>query len=65
MGKIKIEFERDKCTGCEACTLVCPSNWEMKPDGKSMPKKLELDDTGENQDAEAGCPANCIRVTKL
>ncbi|MBW2992444.1 ferredoxin [Candidatus Woesearchaeota archaeon] len=61
MSKYKIIQERDKCIGCGACANVC-DNWEMKEDGKSTPKKTELDDIGCNRDAADACPVQCIKI---
>lgn len=65
MAKIRIEFDRAACISCGSCANVCPSNWEIKEDGKSMPKKTELDDPGCNQDAADACPVQCIKILKL
>jgi len=44
---------------------VCPENWEMAKDGKSKPKKTELNDIGCNQKAADGCPVDVISIKKL
>jgi ferredoxin len=62
MAKVKIEQDRDACIGCGACAAICPANWEMKPDGKSSPKKTELPEAGCNQEAADACPVQCIHV---
>ena len=54
-----IEFDKEKCLGCGACTQC--DNWEMK-DGKAHPKKIELEGIGCNKEAEDICPADAIRV---
>ena len=64
MAKFKIVHERDLCIGCGACAAACPGNWEMAKDGKSRPKKTELDEIGCNQDAADGCPVQCIHIEK-
>lgn len=61
MSKYKIIHERDKCIGCGACAGTC-DNWEIKDDGKSSPKKTELDEIGCNQDAADSCPTSCIKI---
>ncbi len=65
MAKYKITQEREKCIGCGMCASVCPANWEMKEDGKSSPKKTELDDIGCNKEAEDNCPVQIIHIKKL
>jgi ferredoxin len=64
MAKFKIVHERDLCIGCGACTNICPANWQMAKDGKSKPKKTELDDIGCNQAAADACPVQCIHIQK-
>ncbi len=58
---IKIIHEREKCIGCGACTAAC-DNWEMADDGKSKPKKTELEEVGCNQAAADTCPVQCIKI---
>ena len=62
MPKITIVHEREKCIRCGMCANVCPDNWEMKEDGRSSPKKTELDEVGCNQEAADACPAQCIHI---
>ena len=62
MAKFEIKQERAKCIGCGACASVCPDNWVMKPDGKSIPKKKAMDDLGCNMQAAKGCPVNIIHI---
>jgi len=64
MSRYKIVHERDKCIGCGACAGICPANWSMADDGKSKPKKTELDDIGCNQEAADACPVGCIKISK-
>lgn len=64
MAKFKIEQEREDCIGCGACVSMCPDNWEMKDDGKTTPKKTELDEVGCNQEAADVCPVQCIKIVK-
>lgn len=65
MAKFKIIHERDDCIGCGACVSVCPENWMMADDGKSKPKKTDLDKIGCNQAAADGCPVHCIHINKV
>ncbi|MBU2561722.1 MAG: ferredoxin [Nanoarchaeota archaeon] len=64
MAKFRIEHDRDTCIGCGACANICPDNWAMEPDGKSKPKKTDIDSLGCNQSAADSCPVQCIRVIK-
>ncbi len=64
MAKVRIEQDHEACIGCGACANICPDNWEMGDDGKSSPKKTELDEVGCNQSAADACPVQCIRVIR-
>ncbi len=64
MPKFKIQHDRDACIGCGACAGICPDNWMMADDGKSKPKKTDLDDMGCNQQAADACPVQCIKIVK-
>lgn len=61
---VKIIHDKSVCIGCGACAAVCPANWEMADDGKSKPKKTEVDEIGCNMDAAQSCPVNCIHIEK-
>ena len=65
MAKIKIIMDREKCIGCGSCAAVCPINWELQDDGKSKPKKTELNDVGCNEKAAQVCPVQCIKIEKV
>ena len=58
----KITQQREKCIGCGTCVSVCSENWEMKEDGKSTPKKVEVEEVGCNQEAADNCPVEIISV---
>ena len=62
MAKFKIKQDRVNCIGCGACAANCPVNWIMKLDGKSTPKKKEIDVLGCNKLAAANCPVNVIHI---
>ncbi len=59
----KITVDRKKCTGCAACTVVCPDNFEMKGD-KSQPRKPRVEKLTCEKEAEAGCPVQAIKIAK-
>ncbi|MBD3388483.1 MAG: ferredoxin [Candidatus Altiarchaeales archaeon] len=63
MVKYVIEFNRDACIGCGACEKAC-DNWVIQEDGKSKPKKAELDEVGCNKDAADICPVACIKINE-
>ncbi len=67
----KVIFEKEKCIGCGACTVLCPDFWEMGEDRVAILKggtdsdgrvELEIDNPGCNNDAVQGCPVGCIIV---
>ena len=64
MATHKIKFNRDECIGCGACVDACPSNWEMRDDNKSSPKKKVISDSEVSCNKEAAdvCPLNLIEV---
>lgn len=64
MVKIKISIDREKCIGCGSCVAVCPAVFEIAKDGKSMPKKKELEDPGCAERAAQVCPVQCITIKK-
>jgi len=63
MSKFKINFEREKCLGCGACTRC--DNWEFADDGKASPVQVELDEIGCNEEAASICPVNIIKIEKI
>ncbi|MFH1306934.1 MAG: ferredoxin [Candidatus Micrarchaeota archaeon] len=60
--KYKIEFDWDKCIGCESCCSIC-DNWQMKG-AKAAPKQTELEEIGCNKEAEQYCPVGAIKILK-
>jgi ferredoxin len=58
----KIEFDREKCRGCGACTQC--DNWEMDNKGKAYPIKTELKELDCNGDAADICPVRAIKIVK-
>ena len=63
MAKIKIIYDKEACIGCGSCEAVCPENWKLEGD-KAIPKKLELNDVGCNQEAADSCPVSAIKIVK-
>ncbi len=67
----KIIFEKNKCIGCGACTIVCPNYWEIGDSntavlkegvvvGENMEREVEKIEC--NQSAADGCPVQCINI---
>lgn len=72
---MKIIHEREKCTGCGSCVVLCPKYWEMSEDGKSTLKNSQLnketnnyeltsEEIGCNQEATDSCPVQIIHIKK-
>jgi ferredoxin len=65
MAKYTVEVDKKKCISCATCTGVCPNNFKIGPDGKSMVLHKEISDkelTGCKSAAEC-CSGNAIRIT--
>ena len=58
----KIEFDRDKCLGCGACTRC--DNWGIADDGKASPVESEFNEIGCNSIAVDICPVKLIKLIK-
>jgi len=43
---------------------MCPANFEIRPDGKSIPKQKTAFEIGCNKQAELNCPVKCIKVVE-
>ncbi len=59
----KIEFDKDECRGCGACTFC--DNWKISEEGLAYPVKKELEEIGCNQDAADICPVNIIKIKEI
>jgi len=62
MSKFKVQVDKDKCIGCGTCVAICPGNFKMGSDGKSIPIKKEVEGLGCNQMAAESCPTQAIKV---
>ena len=62
MAKFTIQHDKKACIGCGLCASVCPENWVMDSDGKAKPLKTEVDEVGNNKDAQDSCPVACIKI---
>lgn len=67
----KIIFEKNKCIGCGACTIVCPNYWEIGDNNTAVLKEgivvgenieREVEKIECNQSAADGCPVQCINI---
>ncbi|PLX20880.1 hypothetical protein C0584_03790 [Candidatus Parcubacteria bacterium] len=56
----KIDFNREECLGCGACTMC--NNWEFSADGKVSPVQNEFEEPGCNIEASEICPAQVIKI---
>jgi len=58
----KIEFDREACIGCKACTTVS-RNW-VEDNGKVKPvrKQVSGKEVQENREAAEICPVQAIKV---
>lgn len=59
----KIEFDKEKCRCCAACTQC--ENWELDDKGRAYPIKTELKEIGCNGEAADLCPARAIKIVKV
>lgn len=59
----KIQYDREKCIGCQLCIKVCPSEAiEFKPDGKKI--KIYLARCTFCSQCNDICPVNCLSMSK-
>ena len=58
--KYKIEFEKENCRGCGACTQC--DNWQIGDDGLAFPLEKNLDEIGCNSLAAEICPVKIIKI---
>jgi ferredoxin len=52
--------DADLCTGCGACTEVCPAVFELGDDSIAQVKDAKGASESEIQEAIDGCPAEAI-----
>ena len=80
MARYRVEIDRKICQGFGACVELCPEAFYLsEEDEKSKLKdgeqvvtdegnvkdRIEVDDPGCYGQAEAACPFNAIKVTRL
>tara|TARA_Y100000310_G_C20398113_1_gene676091 strand:+ start:126 stop:329 length:204 start_codon:yes stop_codon:yes gene_type:complete len=66
MAKLKIEFNKEACIGCGACVNQS-DNWELVEEEngyKAKPKVTELEEAGDNKEAEEACPVDAIKIVE-
>ncbi len=59
---IKIDFDKETCIGCGACTSVS-KNWVLEGD-KVKPRKTQIskNELNDNKEAEDLCPVDAIKI---
>ena len=74
MGKYKIIFNKDKCTGALSCVGVNPKIWKPSSDGKvdlvgakdqkngTFELLIDEKDYPKNKNAVKVCPAGAIKI---
>jgi formate hydrogenlyase subunit 6/NADH:ubiquinone oxidoreductase subunit I len=59
----KIQYDREKCIGCQLCIKVCPSEAiEFKPEDKKI--KIYLARCTFCSQCNEICPVNCLSMSK-
>lgn len=58
-----IEVDKDKCTGCEECVNVCPSECFEMQDGKSEP--VNADACVFCESCVEACPESAVTVQEM
>ena len=61
---MKVKVDQDLCAACGLCADVCPEVFELKADGKAVPKAETVPAAAEEscRDAAAQCPAEAILI---
>lgn len=64
MRRMKIELDRDKCTGIGMCESVAPDYFEIDDDGALVVHRDEADDAQrtEVEAAVLACPTAALRL---
>ena len=65
MTKYQIELDEKACIGCRACTVACTNFIPSDDKAKVVKDIIDQSELKENKDAEASCPVNCIKITKI
>ncbi|MBL7054161.1 ferredoxin [Candidatus Woesearchaeota archaeon] len=63
IAKYKVSVDQNKCIGCGACASIC-NNFKLK-EGRSSPKKAEIDEIGCSGEARDSCPVGAISVEEI
>ena len=58
----KISVDQEKCIGCGTCVSIC-DNFELI-DGKSHPKKEDVEKITCEKQAEESCPVGAIKISE-
>jgi len=54
------KVDKEKCSGCGTCVVVCPEVFELGADGLSQVKKLDSYEGHPIQEAIDSCPTGAI-----
>jgi formate hydrogenlyase subunit 6/NADH:ubiquinone oxidoreductase subunit I len=58
-----VEVDKEKCTGCEECVNICPSEVFEMVDGKSEPTNADACVFCES--CVDGCPEGAVTVSEM
>lgn len=61
---MKATIDRDECTGCELCTMICPEVFEMDDEGIAIviADPIPADAEDDAEEAAESCPVECICI---
>ncbi len=57
---MSVKVNQETCIGCGSCVAICPSNFEMGPEGKAVAKSQENFPCV--KDAADTCPVQAISI---
>lgn len=63
---MKVKIDASLCTGCAACSDMCPEVFAMGDDAiaKVLVDEVPVEQQDKARDAAGSCPATCIEVTE-
>ncbi|MBU0731497.1 ferredoxin [Patescibacteria group bacterium] len=57
---MKIEVDRDLCTGCGTCVALCPASFKLDDENKSV----VIGESDCAKKGESACPEGAITITE-